>query len=225
MDAGSKQMSELFHTGPQTPTSEYSSSTRVASAMIGRYLKGRNVRAAIARAVLSFLAFIAFRVAAAASELPDPSPLKELPLAPKDTAVRIHYVGSDIVYSTWLTLIRRGHLFSVDYVLSYVIVNIPKPTSLSPVVPWDSIWTQFAYDDIYNLHGDKSDPSCFGGVMAVDAESVEVEVRRGDDYRKFSFYDPMHEKCTEGHQMASTLSFLQRAFANQLPLPREVREH
>jgi len=192
--------------------------------MTGRNLKSRNLRAAIAPAALSFLALIALSMAASASEPLDPSPLKNLQLAPKDTAVRIHYVGSDFVYSTWLTLIRRGQVSSVDYVLSYVIVNIPKPTSLSPVVPWDQIWRQFAYDDIYNLHGDKSHPSCFGGVMAVDAEFVEVETRRGEDYCKYRFYDPMHEKCTEGHQMASTLSFLQKAFANQLPLPTETNE-
>ena len=156
---------------------------------------------------------------AGAIESPDPESLKNVQLGPDDVAVRIHYRGSLAVYSTWLTLTRRESVSTVDYVVTYNIVNVPEPTNLSPVFPWGSIWKQIASDRIYDLRGSGNDSTCQERSFPVDFDQVEVEVRRGTRYRKYLYSDPLSGRCPEVRHMASTLRYLQRAFANQLPLP------
>jgi hypothetical protein len=172
-----------------------------------------------ARFLLGALVLLAFGHSVGADESPGPESLKNVRLGPDDVAVRIHYRGNLAVYSTWLTLTRRESVSSVDYLVTYDIVAIPKPTTLSPVLPWDSIWKEMDSERIYDLHGSGNEPKCQERSFPVDSDAVEVEVRRGAQYRKYLYSDPLSGRCPEVRHMASTLRYLQRAFANQLPLP------
>ena len=161
----------------------------------------------------------AFGYPAGPVESPEPESLEHVQLEPNDVAVRIHYRGNLAVYSTWLTLTRREGLSTVDYVVSYDIVEIPKPTNLSPILPWDSIWKQMASNHIYDLHGSGNDPKCQERSYPVDSDAVEVEVKRGARYRKYLYSYPLSGRCPEVRHMASALRYLQKAFGNQPPLP------
>ncbi len=162
---------------------------------------------------------LSFARPAGSVDAPEPESLKNLQLGSADAAVRIHYRGNLAVYSTWLTLTRRESFSTVDYLVTYDIVEIPKPQTLSPVLSWDSIWKEMDSERIYDLHGSGNDPKCQERSFPVDSDAVEVEVRRGARYRKYLYSDPLSGRCPEVRHMASTLRYLQRAFANQLPLP------
>jgi hypothetical protein len=138
-----------------------------------------------------------------------------------DTMVRIHYEGGDATFSSWLTMSRLGQTSDVKYTIDSAIVRIPRPNKVSPVVSWDSIWSQLALRRFYDLQGDGHDPGCPAKTtVALDANVVTVELRRDNSYRKFSYAYPLYASCDGTRRMNETMLFLNRAFGGVLPIPK-----
>jgi hypothetical protein len=140
---------------------------------------------------------------------------------PGETVVRIHFVGSAATYSSWLTLSKTGEMSKVDYKVDDGMTAIPRPKSIVPTVPWQMIWDQFSAQRFYELQGDGRDPGCPAKTKQVlDAETVSVEVRRGNDNRKFAYSYPPYASCGGTQRLTDVLAFLQKAFGNVFPVPK-----
>jgi hypothetical protein len=146
----------------------------------------------------------------------EPAPLK--PLAQGDIEVRINYLGSLALYSSWLTLRRVGTESSATYRVEAAFMPIPQPTKLARATPWPDIWKRLEADGFFDLPGNRG-PECKGEAVPLDSNWVSVEVQRGATYRKYSYYAPSSMKCGDGARFVSTLTFLQEAFHRELPVP------
>lgn len=149
---------------------------------------------------------------------PSLRPLHGQILAHGDIIVRIHYVGSIGLYSTWLTLQRIGNLSQVQYFIEDAAETIPHPEDLIPATTWDAIWVRLANERFFDMPGNQGVSNCSEAVP-LDAETVEVEVLRGKNYRSYAYNAPMIVQCSQGAQFAMTLRFLQDAFGHELPMP------
>jgi hypothetical protein len=149
-----------------------------------------------------------------------PAPLK--PLAKGDLEVRIHYLGSLALYSSWLTLRRVGDDSGANYRVEAAWMPIPQPQELTRTKPWSEIWKHFEADGFFDLPGNRGGEACAGEGIPVDENWISVEVQRGGSYREFSYYAPLALKCARADKFVSTLTFLQEAFNRELPVPYKM---
>jgi hypothetical protein len=145
-----------------------------------------------------------------------PAPLK--PLAQGDIEVRVNYVGSLALYSSWLTLRRVGSESSASYRVEASFMAIPQPKNLTRTKPWPDIWKRLETDGFFDLPGNRG-AECKGEAVPLDSNWVSVELQRGTVYRKYSYYAPSSLKCGDSGRFLSTLTFLQEAFNRELPVP------
>lgn len=146
----------------------------------------------------------------------EPGPLKSL--AQGNIEVRINYVGSLALYSSWLTLRRIGTQSSATYRVDASFMPIPKPKKLTRTTPWPDIWKRLEADGFFDLPGNRG-AECKGEAVPLDSNWVSVEVQQGAAYRKYSYYAPSSLKCGDSGRFLSTLTFLQETFNRELPVP------